>query len=46
MAKMIARSDAISAAGSACVWKVSFAGAAFDCVSMIAKRISTLIAPI
>ena len=35
--------DAI-AAGTACVWKTSRAGASFVCVSMIANRIRTLIA--
>src|SRR5262245_59901868 len=41
----IARRTAASAAGAACVWKTSREGASFVSVSMIAKRIRTLIAP-
>ena len=33
------------AAGTACVWKTSRLGASFVWVSMIANRMSTLIAP-
>src|SRR6476659_1072953 len=44
-ARTTTRTTAAIAAGTACVWKTSRAGAAFVWVSMIAKRIRTLIAP-